>query len=69
MDAGSLKKVAVTGGPTVTVATLDGAARGAAWISANTIIVATSNAATGLQRIDLADGVTTNLTQPNRGAG
>ena len=38
-----LKKVAVTGGPAVTLATLDGVPRGATWAPDDTIIVATNN--------------------------
>ena len=69
MDGGVLKKVAVTGGPTVTVTTLDGAARGATFGPDETIIAATSSGATGLQRIDLAGGSTTILTRPDRAQG
>jgi len=61
-----LKKVAVTGGPAVTLATLDGGFRGATWGPDDTIIVATSNATTGLQRIAAAGGPMTVLTRPDR---
>ena len=64
-----LKKVAVTGGPAVTLATLDGAPRGATWGPDDTIIVATSNATTGLQRVAAAGGPTTVLTRPDRAQG
>ncbi len=65
-----LKKVAVTGGPAVTLATLDGgASRGATWGPDDTIIVATSNATTGLQRVAAAGGPTTVLTRPDRAQG
>jgi serine/threonine-protein kinase len=64
-----LKKVAVTGGPAVTLATLDGGSRGATWGPDDTIIVATSNAATGLQRIAAAGGPMTVLTRPDRAQG
>ena len=47
-----LKKVAVSGGPPVTLATLDGALLGAAWGPDDTIIFATDNPATGLQRVE-----------------
>ena len=60
-----LWKVAVTGGPAVRLATLDGGARGATWGPEDTIIVATSNLATGLQRVGAAGGPTTVLTQPD----
>ncbi len=47
-----LKKVPVTGGPAVTLATLDTAGpSGATWGPDDTIIVATNSVATGLQRV------------------
>ena len=67
--ANELKKVAVTGGPAVTLARLDGTARGATWGPDNTIIVATSNGATGLQRVGAAGGTTTVLTRPDLAQG
>jgi serine/threonine-protein kinase len=66
----TLKKVAVTGGPAVTLATLDGSGpRGATWGPDDTVIVATNSGATGLQRVDLASGRTTVLTRPDRAKG
>src|SRR5262245_24961965 len=66
----ALKKVAVTGGPAATLATLDGSGpRGATWGPDNTIIFATNSGATGLQRVDLASGQTTILTRPDRSKG
>ncbi len=66
----TLKKVAVTGGPAVTLATLDSAApRGGTWGPEDTIIVATGNLTTGLQRIAAADGSATVLTRPDRAQG
>ena len=64
-----LKKVAVTGGPAVTLATLDDASRGATWGPDDTIIFATSNLTTGLQRVAAAGGPTTVLTRPDRAQG
>ena len=64
-----LKKVAVTGGPAITLATLDGAPRGATWGPDDTIIVATNNGTTGLQRVAAAGGPTTVLTRPDRAQG
>ena len=64
-----LKKVAVTGGPAVTLATLDGTSRGATWGPDDTIIFATTNATTGLQRVAAAGGPTTVLTRPDRAQG
>jgi serine/threonine-protein kinase len=66
----TLKKVAVTGGPAVTLATLDGSGpRGATWAPDDTVIFATNNGTTGLQRVDLANGRTTILTRPDRAQG
>ena len=66
----SLKKVAVTGGPAVTLATLDaGTPRGATWGPDDTIIFATATLATGLQRAGAAGGSTTVLTRPDRAHG
>ena len=65
-----LKKVAVTGGPAVTLATLDTAGpSGATWGPDDTIIVATTNVATGLQRVAAAGGPMTVLTRPDRAQG
>ena len=65
-----LKKVAMTGGPAITLATLDGGfSRGATWAPDDTIIVATNNATTGLQRVAAAGGPTTILTRPDRAQG
>jgi serine/threonine-protein kinase len=66
----ALKKVAVTGGPAVTLATLDGSGpRGATWGPDDSVIFATNSGATGLQRVDLASGRTTVLTRPDRSKG
>ena len=67
---GVLKKVAVSGGPAVTVATLDtSGTRGATWASDDTIIVATAVSATGLQRVSAAGGQVATLTRPDRAQG
>jgi serine/threonine-protein kinase len=68
-DGFALKKVKVTGGPAVTLTTLDGVLRGATWGVDDTIIVATENGATGLQRVGAGGGPTTVLTRPDRAAG
>ena len=68
--ANVLKKVAVTGGPAVTLTTLaDGLSLGATWGPDDAIIVATSNTTTGLQRVGAAGGPTTVLTRPDRAQG
>jgi serine/threonine protein kinase/Tol biopolymer transport system component len=58
-----LKKVALTGGPPVTIAHA-GALLGATWAPDDTIIFATSDPATGLQRVSAAGGGVSGLTQP-----
>jgi eukaryotic-like serine/threonine-protein kinase len=70
VDSGNtLRKVALTGGPAVTLTTLDGLPRGATWGPDDTIIVATDTLASGLQRVAAAGGSTTVLTRPNRAQG
>ena len=67
---GVLKKVPVTGGPAVTIATLDTAGpAGATWGPDDTIIVATAAVETGLQRVSAAGGPMTVLTRPDREQG
>jgi eukaryotic-like serine/threonine-protein kinase len=68
-DGLNLKKVAITGGPAVTLVRLDGTFRGATWAPDGTIVFATGNIATGLQRITSGGGEPTVLTQPNRARG
>jgi serine/threonine-protein kinase len=65
----ALKKVAITGGPAVTLGRPDGTALGASWGPDDTIIFATVNRATGLQRIAAKGGEPTVLTRPNRAGG
>ncbi|HEX6315216.1 MAG TPA: protein kinase [Gemmatimonadaceae bacterium] len=67
---GALKKVAVAGGPAVTLATMDTAgSSGATWGPDDTIIVATNSVDTGLQRVSAAGGPLTVLTRPDRAQG
>jgi serine/threonine-protein kinase len=66
----SLKKVALTGGPTMTVLNaLRGSAEGATWAPDNTIIFADRDRATGLQRVSAAGGDVTVLTRPDQTRG
>jgi serine/threonine-protein kinase len=65
----NLKKVAITGGPAVPVATLDGLSRGATWAQDGTIIFATQATTTGLQRVSAGGGEPTVLTRPDRARG
>jgi serine/threonine-protein kinase len=62
-----LKKVPVTGGPAVAVAMLDvNVPLGATWAPDDTIIFATGNAPSGLQRVSASGGPTTVLKAPDR---
>ncbi len=66
----TLKKVAITGGPAVTIAKLDGTTpRGATWGADGHIVYATNLPGTGLRRIPAAGGETTVLTKPNSEGG
>ena len=65
----SLRKVAMTGGPAVTLAFLDGAPRGATWASDGTVIFATASTTTGLQRVSASGGTPEVLTRPDRAQG
>ncbi len=69
VEGGALKKVAVTGGPAFTLTGLDGTTRGATWGADDAIIAATTNAATGLQRVPAAGGPPTVLTRPDPAQG
>jgi eukaryotic-like serine/threonine-protein kinase len=72
VDIGSgveLKKVAVTGGPTLLLCRLDGQSRGASWGDDGSIIFATSATSTGLQRVSSAGSEPSVLTKPNRERG
>ena len=69
-----LKKVAMTGGPPLTITRTDGsspaeAPRGATWGPDGTIVYATNAPATGLLRVSAAGGDPTVLTKPNRERG
>ena len=65
----TLKKVAITGGPAVLVALVDGFERGATWAADGTIIFATTTTTTGLQRVSAAGGTPAVLTRPDRARG
>jgi serine/threonine-protein kinase len=65
-DGGELKKVPVSGGLAVPITSIDApTARGATWGPDDTIVFATTNGATGLQRVPAAGGVPTVLTRPD----
>jgi Tol biopolymer transport system component len=65
----TLKKVAITGGPALPLSRLEGQSRGATWGDDGSIIFATAEPATGLQRVSSAGGEPTVLTKPNRERG
>jgi serine/threonine-protein kinase len=65
-----MKKVAITGGPAVTLSSTDSSTpRGAAWSQDDTIVYATANATTGLQRVPAVGGSPSVLTRPDRTQG
>src|SRR5204862_8132845 len=66
---GGLRKVAITGGPSIPLASTDGASSGATWAPDDTIIFATNNPATGLQRVSASGGTPEVLTRPDRAQG
>ena len=70
-DAGGpLKKVAITGGPPVTITTVDGnGPRGATWGPDGTIVYATNAPMTGIQRVSAAGGEAAVLTKPDAAHG
>ena len=65
----TLRKVAITGGPPITLASLNAIPRGATWAPDDTIIFATSDPATGLQRVSAAGGTPEVLTRPDYAQG
>jgi serine/threonine-protein kinase len=65
----TIMKVAITGGPPLLICRLDGAARGATWGPAGTIIFATNTASSGLQHVSEAGGPPSTLTKPNTQRG
>jgi Tol biopolymer transport system component len=67
---GDVRKVAVTGGPPVILCGLDsGQPTGGTWSADGTIIFATDNTATGLQRCPATGGAAVVLTRPSREHG
>jgi eukaryotic-like serine/threonine-protein kinase len=62
---GELKKVAITGGPPITLCRFEGVARGASWGADDTIVFATSNVNTGLMSVPAGGGEPKVLTKPD----
>jgi serine/threonine-protein kinase len=61
----TLKKVAMTGGPPVTLLRMDGNSRGVTWTDGDAIVFATSARQTGLQSVSASGGELTVLTRPD----
>ena len=68
-DGTTLMRVALTGGPAITIAQVDGPVRGATWLDDDTIVFATANGTTGLQRVAASGGEVTVLTTPDQQRG
>jgi serine/threonine-protein kinase len=60
--ATDLRKVAVSGGPPVTICKLDAQSRGASWADDDTIIFSVADPRAGLQRVSAGGGAPTVLT-------
>jgi Tol biopolymer transport system component len=65
----TVQKVAITGGPPITLASIGGPPRGATWSPDDTIIFATGDLTTGLQRVSAAGGTPEVLTRPDHAQG
>jgi serine/threonine-protein kinase len=57
--------VAISGGPSIQVTTLDGAPQGATWLPDDTIVFGTNNPSTGLQRVSANGGTPAVVTRPD----
>ena len=68
-DGSTLKKVAITGGPPVTLCVVQNSPRGATWSEDGTVVFATNAPGTGLQRVSSAGGEPMVLTTPDREHG
>ena len=68
VSSNTLRKVAITGGPPITITSLDSSSRGATWAGDDTIIFATGSG-TGLWRVLAAGGTPEIMTRPDRAKG
>ena len=69
-EGGALKKVALTGGAAVTILNTGlGSSSGATWAPDDTIIFATRDPTTGLQRVSAGGGDVAVLTRPDQARG
>ncbi len=66
---GEIRKVAITGGPAITLCRTSGAPRGSSWGPDDVIIFATDDASTGLMSVPAAGGEPKVLTKPNGARG
>lgn len=66
---GTLRRVALSGGPVVPITDMDAASRGATVLPDGTVVFATGNLATGLQRVSIDGGLITVLTRPDPSGG
>ena len=64
-DGNSLMRVPLKGGVAITVAQVDGPVRGMTWPDDDTIVFATANGTTGLQRVAASGSEVTVLTRPD----
>ena len=64
-DGDMLMKMALSGGAAVPITRVDAPARGTAWLPDDTIVFATANGTTGLQRVAAIGGNVTVLTKPD----
>jgi eukaryotic-like serine/threonine-protein kinase len=67
--APEIRKVAITGGPSLILCSLDSPSSGATWGEDDNIIFATTNPSTGLQRVPSIGGTPVVLTTPDRARG
>jgi serine/threonine-protein kinase len=64
-DGDMLMKIALSGGAAVPITRVDAPARGTTWLGDDTIVFATANGTTGLQRVAASGGDVTVLTRPD----
>ena len=64
-----MRKVAITGGPTVSICPIGGLSAGVTWGDDDSIVFGTSDPTTGLQRVSSAGGAPEVLTRPDRTRG
>ena len=68
-DRANLKRVAISGGPPVVLASLNNTFRGATWAPDGTIVFATADTSVGLQRMPAGGGEPMVLTRPDSARG